>query len=271
MTADSDPPTSSSLSDGGSAKPPRSMIARVAMILTVFQNNEDLIGVSQLSRRTGLPKASVSRITKELVAHDFLERKDDKVRLGLKFFELGAKARRPKNLRRLAIATLADLRRTTGHTIHLAVLEGREVVYIEKLHGREDIRLPSTIGGRYPAHATGVGKAMLAHYSERQVEDYLKNPLENVGPRTITRPAELRIELEAVRANGVAYEREESGRGICCAASPILGADGTPIAGISISGPIDTTDLARVAPAVQAATLGLNRQIRMNPHLHNHG
>lgn len=269
MTNDSNSLPPSSAPYGGSAEPPKSMIARVAMILTAFQNNDDLIGVSQLSRRTGLPKATVSRITKELVVHDFLERRDDKVRLGLKFFELGAKTRRPKNLRRLAIATLADLRRTTGHTIHLAVLEGREVVYIEILQGRDGIRLPSTIGGRYPAHATGVGKAMLAHCSEEQLKEYLKSPLESVGPCTITKPAELRIELEAVRVNGVAYERQESGVRICCAASPIFGATGVPIAGVSISGPMDTIDLARVAPAVQAATLGLNRQIRMNPQLNN--
>lgn len=248
---------------------PDSMIARIALILRAFDGGEDVLRVSQISRHTGLPKASVSRIVNGLVEFEFLERSDQGVRLGLKFFELGARTRRPRDLRRLAIATLADLRRATGHTIHLAVIEGREVVYIEILQGRNGIRLPSQVGGRLPAHATGVGKAMLAHFPKDRLDEYLSEPLEKIGPRTIISAQDLRIELEAIRTNGVAYEREESGAGICCAASAILRPTSLPLAGISISGPLDTVDLDRVAPAVQAATLGLNRQIRMNPILNN--
>lgn len=248
-------------------KPPDSMIARVALILTAFDGVEDSVRISQIAQRSGLPKASVSRIVRELVAHEFLERRDNEVRLGLKFFELGSRTRRPHDLRRLAMGTLADLRRATGHTIHLAILEGREVVYIEILQGRDGLRLPSQVGGRLPAHATGVGKAILAHFPEDALDAYMSEPLEKIGPNTITAPHDLRVELEAVRANGVAYEREESGSGICCAASPILRASGAPLAGISISGPLGVVDLERVAPAVQAATLGLNRQIRMHPQL----
>lgn len=254
------------------AKPPEaavpdSMIARIALILRAFDGDQDVLRIAYISRRTGLPKASVSRIVNGLVEYEFLERSGVGVRLGLKFFELGTRAGRPRDLRKLAIATLADLRRATGHTIHLAVLEEREVVYIEILQGRNGIRLPSQVGGRFPAHATGVGKSMLAYFTEEQLDEYLSKPLEKVGPRSIVRPQDLRVELEAIRTNGVAYEREESGAGICCAASAILRPTNVPLASISISGPLELLDLERVAPAVQAATLGLNRQIRMNPAL----
>lgn len=240
------------------------MIGRVALVLGAFEAGEQFIGISEVARRTALPKATVSRIVRALVKYEFLERHGEGFRLGLKVFELGSRSRRPHDLRRLALATMADLRRATGHTVHLAVQEGYEVVYIEILQGKGEFRLPSRVGGRLPIHVTGVGKALLAFSDPDTVQTVLDGPLVRVGPGSITTPSDLRVELEAIRTHGVAYEREESGAGICCAASPILRATGEPLAAISVSGPLSLLHLDRVAPAVQAATLGLNRQIRQN-------
>ncbi|MBT2249046.1 IclR family transcriptional regulator [Arthrobacter sp. BHU FT2] len=243
---------------------PESMVGRVSLVLGAFGPDDEDLGISEIARRTGLAKATVSRIARELIDYEFLERRGTSVRLGLRIFELGSITRRPKDLRRLALATMADLRQATGHTVHLAVREGREVVYIEILRGRDGVQLPSRVGGRMPAHATGVGKALLAYTDPAIVDEILSSPLEQVGPRTFTSPTDLRVELESVRTHGLAYEQEESAAGVCCVAGAILRENGDPLAAISVSGPNGTMRQERVGPAVQAATLGLNRLIRNN-------
>ncbi len=243
------------------------MIGRVSLVLGAFGPGDEDLGISEISRRTGMAKATVSRIVRELIDYEFLERRGTSVRLGLRIFELGSVTRRPKDLRRLALATMADLRQATGHAVHLAVREGREVVYIEILRGRDTVPLPSRVGGRMPAHATGVGKALLAFTDAAIADAILDGELEKVGPRTFTSARDLRAELGSVRTHGVAYEQEESAAGVCCAASPILRENGEPIAAISVSGPLGVVQLERVGPAVQAATMGLNRLIRNNSSL----
>jgi IclR family acetate operon transcriptional repressor len=240
------------------------MIGRVSLILGSFGPEDEDLGISEIARRTGIAKATVSRIIRELIDYDFLEKRGTSVRLGLRVFELGSVTRRPKDLRRLALATMADLRQATGHTVHLAVREGREVVYIEILRGRDSVQLPSRVGGRMPAHATGVGKALLAFADASVVKEVLADPLEQLGPRTFTSARDLRVELESVRTHGVAYEQEESAAGVCCAAAAIRRENGEPLAAISVSGPLGVVQLERVGPAVQAATMGLNRLIRNN-------
>lgn len=241
------------------------MIARVAAILGSFTPREPVLGVSELARRAGLAKSSVSRIVGELVAYQFLERVGSGVRLGLRVFELGETAARPHDLRKLALASMADLRNAVNLTVHLAVLEHNEVVYIEILPARGAPRLPSRVGGRMPAHATGVGKALLAWSEPIVVDALVRDGLRKVGPRTITDPARLYRELTRVRADGVAYEREESGPGIACAAACITSAAGAPVAAISAAGWDAQFDVKRVGLAVRTAAQAVTREIGKRP------
>ena len=141
------------------------------------------------------------------------------------------------------------------------MLVGTEVMYVEIVRSRNAPRMPSEVGGRLPAHASGVGKAMLAFSPEPSVQAVLETGLPAVGPRTITAPGLLLRELRRIRELGIAYESEESGHGIGCAASPILGPDGTVVAAMSISGWNGTLDLRRVGPAVKTAALALSRDL----------
>ncbi|MEA5457022.1 IclR family transcriptional regulator [Sinomonas sp. JGH33] len=241
------------------------MVSRVAAILSAFTSETPAMGVSELARRCGLAKSTVSRIVAELIEHGFLERKGNDLILGLRVFELGELAARPRDLRRLAVAVMADLRQATGQTVHMAVLEDAEVVYIAIMHSRTSPRMPSRVGGRMPAFATGVGKALLAFAPMSAVDRVIEKGLWKVGPRTITDGDVLRDELLRIRASGLAIEREESGEGISCAAAPIIGADGTVVAAISISGFSDYLDVSQVGPAVQTAVLGLNRLLKTRP------
>ncbi|GAA5154811.1 IclR family transcriptional regulator [Microbacterium pseudoresistens] len=243
------------------------MIGRVAAILGLFGPEESVLGVSEIARRTGLAKSTTSRIVQELVVHQLLERTASGVRLGLRVFELGEAAARPRDLRKVALASMSDLRSAVGLTVHLAVLEREEVVYIEILPARGTPRLPSRVGGRMPAHATGVGKALLAFHDEQFVDALVADGLSKVGPHTVTDADRLRRELARVRAVGVAYEREESGPGIACAAACIRGTSGEPVAAISAAGWDRTFDVRRVGLAVQTAALAISREVGRRPGL----
>lgn len=238
-----------------------STATRLTALLTAFRPTDDTLGVSELARRTGLPKSSVSRLCGHLVAQGLFERDGSGIRLGLKLFEIGQLALRGRGLVEAARPYLADLREATRNTVHLAVLEGTEVVYLDLLRGPDAPRLPSRIGGRFPAHATAVGKAILAFSDDDTVEKVLRGGPERVSTRTVTAPGLLRGQLDRVREEGIAYEHEESGAGVVCAASPLRGGDGHALAALSISGWSNRMRTERVAPAVRTAALTLSRTL----------
>lgn len=244
------------------------MISRVSEILRAFQGSDRVLGISEIARRTGIPKPSVSRIVAEMVHTGLLERDADHVRLGLRLFELGQQAARPIDLRKLALPSMKELLDATGQTVHLAVLEGREVVYVQILRSRNTPALPSRVGGRLPAYATGVGKALLAFAPDEVVADVLAGKLHSVGPKTITDPKLLHAELASIRRDRVAYEREESTPNIGCAAAAILDSQDRAVAAISVSVLLDQTDLTQIGPAVATSAMALSREAqRLNLHL----
>ncbi|MGI8312815.1 IclR family transcriptional regulator [Saccharopolyspora hattusasensis] len=243
------------------------MIARVSLVFGAFRPEDEGLGVREISRRTGLATSTVARILRELVEHKFLETTGRGVRIGLRFFELGEQAARPHELRRLALASMSDLRSATRHTVHLAVLDGTEVVYVIKLRSCEAPPLGSRVGGRLPAHATGVGKALLAFAEPAVVDHVISEGLARLGPGTITRPTRLREELAAIRESGIAYETEESGPGVVCVAAPIRYRAGKPIAALSVSARLGEADVAALGPAVRTAAIALGRQAAWMPGL----
>jgi IclR family acetate operon transcriptional repressor len=229
-----------------------SVIGRAAAVLGAFDARHLSLGVSELSRRSGL------------ATHGFLERTDGSdFKLGTKLFEWGELASRQRKLREVALPYMADLRQVSRQTVHLAVLVGTEVMYVEIVRSRDAPRMPSEVGGRLPAHAAGVGKAMLAFSPDDVVAAVIERGLPAVGPRTITAPGLLLRELRRIRESGIAYESEESGYGVGCAASPILSADGLPVAAMSISGWNGKLDLRRIGPAVKTAALALSRDLQL--------
>lgn len=237
-------------------------VARLVALLTAFQPGDRALGVSELARRSGIPKTSAHRLAGHLVEHGIFERAGTCVRLGLKIFEIGQLATHQRGLIDAARPHLADLREATRNTTHLAVLEGAEVVYLDVQRGTDAPTLPSRIGGRFPAHATAVGKAILAFSSEETVDDVIRAGLPRVSSRTITSPAILRQQLERVRAEGVAFDCEESGEGVTCVASPLINSTGNALAAISISGWIDRMRVSQLSTAVRTSALTVSRKIQ---------
>jgi IclR family transcriptional regulator, acetate operon repressor len=247
--------------DGG----PNSVLGRAMTLLTAFRPDEVELSLAELVRRTGLAKSTAHRLLGELTTWDLVERTPGGVRLGMRLFELGSLVPRQRGLREAAAPFLADLFEATHETVHLAILDGIEVVYVQKLDSRGGPKVPSRVGGRLPAHCTGVGKAMLAFSPPSRLDAVLAAGLRRRAPRTVVAPGLLRQELAEIRERGVALEHEESTVGITCVAAPVLDANGEALAAVSVTGWVNRIDPARFAPAVRTAAFGVSRILGGSP------
>ncbi|MPZ83600.1 MAG: helix-turn-helix domain-containing protein [Actinophytocola sp.] len=241
---------------------PNSVVGRAFALLSAFRPEDPEVGLATLCRRTGISKTTAHRLLRELSTWDAVEQVGRGWRLGMTMFELGQLAPRQRGLREAAAPFLADLFQATGQTVHLAVPDGTEVVYVQKIDGRGGPEVASRIGGRMPAYCTGVGKAMLAHLPAERLAEVLAAGLVRRTPRTVVAPRLLTREIAAVRDRGYAEEHEESTVGIACVAAPVLDARGMAVAAVSITGWANRLDTARFAPAVRTAALGISRTIR---------
>ncbi|MFC4943743.1 IclR family transcriptional regulator [Pseudonocardia sp. GCM10023141] len=162
---------------------------------------------------------------------------------------------RQRGLRELAAPLMNELREVSRQRVHLAVLDGAEVLYLEILSGPAGPKLPSRVGGRMPAHATGVGKAMLAHAPRTTVDTVLAAGLPRLTARTIVAPGMLHADLRRIAGRGVAFDGEESAVGLMCAANPVLDADGMAVAALSVSGRSGRMPMPRLVPAIGAVAV----------------
>src|SRR5487761_1604092 len=203
-----------------------SATGRITSVLEAFRDDHDALTLSELARRAALPKTTAHRLTGELVRFGLLERAGAEFRLGLKLFELGQLVPQQRSLRDAARPVMADLREATRHSVHFGMLEGTDVVYIDILAGPDAPRLPTRVGGRWPAHATAIGKAVLAFSEAAPVHDVVAAGLRRISERTVTAPGLFLADLERIRDEGLAYALEESRPGLVCVASAVHGPGG---------------------------------------------
>lgn len=223
------------------------------------------LSLAEIARRTGLPKATLHRLLAALDVLGLVERTSAGYQLGIRLFELGEHVPRKQKLREAALPFLQDLFEASHDTVHLAVLDGTDAVYLERIRGHRPINVASRVGGRLPAYCTGVGKALLAFNPEAAMKASAM-PLVARTAYTITNHQVLAEELARIRQAGIAYDREENTLGIVCVAAPIL-VDDRAIGAISITCSPPRTDVERYAPAVKAAALGIRRTIARTPGL----
>ncbi|MCU1451988.1 MAG: IclR family transcriptional regulator [Acidimicrobiales bacterium] len=242
---------------------PKSVLARAVLILDAFEVDTPALCFSDFCRHTGLPRSTVHRMLDQLVSTGILERAGDRYQLGTRIFELGTFVRRYTRLREVALPFMYDLHEATHETVHLGVLSGHDVLYLEKITGHGTNAVPSDIGGRRPAHCTGLGKVLLAFAGDDVIEDVLANGLTAMTPSTIVDPSVFRDEMHTIRQLGVAFDREEVVPGLKCAAVPLRGS-GRAIAALSITGPASRIQVDRLGPALKTAANGIWRV--MFPH-----
>lgn len=238
-----------------------SLLSRAAAIVGAFDERDPVLSLGELSRRTVLPKSTVHRIVAELVTLRVLERQGEGYRLGMWLFERGELVPEHRSLSDAALPLMEDLREVTRQRVHLAVLEGVDVVYVEIL-GAGGIDVASRTGGRFPAHATGVGKAMLAYSPAATVRARIDAGLTRLTPRTICTPGGFTRELRKIRSVGMALDLEESHVGVSCVAAPVFGADRKVAAALSVTGATGAIDPGTLGPAVRTAAFTLSRLLR---------
>lgn len=215
---------------------PVSMVERVVLIVNTIERSSGPLTLGQISLRSGVPRSSAHRILQQLVDARWLQRLEGQYALGLRVFEIGSVVAHRDRISQTARPLMLELCRHTSHVIHLALLDGDDVVYLEKVGGAFASRLPSRVGGRLPAHCTAVGKAILAHLPRPELDAYLSRDLGARTSATITEVTALEAALQEVRRRGFAMESDEAVPGVACVAAPIVDRSSV-VAAISVCGP----------------------------------
>lgn len=229
-------------SRGAAHSRPLSSVAVAARILREFDKHSTQLGVTQLARRVGVAKSTAHRVIWTLVAEGLLEKVEETglFRLTTTMRSLGASAETAQRLHEAATIPLDRLRSVTDGTLHLAILEGGDVIYIERREGPGAIELFRSIGSRNAAHCTSSGKVLLA-YLPLEERDQVVGRL-RLTPRTrrtITSPTEFLAELDRVRAQGFAENHGESAVGMYSIAAPIHDSQGRTVASVSVAMYVD--------------------------------
>jgi DNA-binding IclR family transcriptional regulator len=243
---------------GRTSQPGQSVTSRVLAILDAFDIAHPRLSLSEISRRCGLPLATTHRLVGELAAWRGLYRCDDgHYEIGLRLWEVGLLGPLHIRLREIALPFLQTLYEATRENVHLAVRDGDDVLYVEKLAGHRSVPIVSRIGGRLPLHATGVGKALLAHETPAFRRDYLARPLARPTRYTIVEPGRLSADLEQTSQRGYAVTREEMTLGTCSVAAPVLDRAGRSVAAVGAVVHSVLVEPARLAPPIRLAAEGI--------------
>ncbi|WP_347257090.1 IclR family transcriptional regulator [Actinomadura sp. RB99] len=238
-----------------------SVLTRAVRIFDAFDPDHPSLSVSEIARRTGLHVATASRLVEELVRHGLLARDERRrVRVGMRMWELASRAAPTLGLREAAMPYMEDLHAVIGHHTQLGVLDGREVLFVERLSMPNAVINVTRIAGRLPLHASSSGLVLLAHAPAGLCDEVLAGDLAAFTPNTVVDPRRLRALLADVRRGGVAFcpgYIDERATGI---AVPVRGPGGDVIASLSVVVPNDGNARAPI-PALKAAARGIARAV----------
>jgi len=220
--------------------------------------------LDELATAGGLPKSSAHRTLSALRERGFAtQQPDGRYLAGPELLRVAFEFYDRIDLRVALHPILVRLNREVNETIHLGVLDGADIVYLDKLEPSHPIALTSRVGGRNPAYCTGVGKALLAWTfpSDDAIRGWIAEhgPLEVRTSTTITEPGALAREMARIRSDGYARDMEESEQGVRCLAAPLFFGGSVPRAAVSIAAPRERLSAARMrslAPILLRATTG---------------
>jgi DNA-binding IclR family transcriptional regulator len=239
----------------------KSVTARALAVLGAFSLEQPTMTLSQLARRAGLPVATVFRLAAELEEGRFLDRDEAGVySLGTHLWEMGLLTPVHGRLRETAMPFLLNLQYSCRETVQLAISDGVDAVYVEKLTHEVAIPLETRIGARIPLHATAVGKALLAFSPPAFIDFATSLPLKRFTPLTLTTKRALTRELTATLEQGYATSVEEYLADSTGIAAPVL-VDGVVVAAIGIINYTGRRDLDVYLPELLSAAAGLADRI----------
>lgn len=255
------------MSDERRTRSTLSSVRNAARVLREFGHGDRELGVTEVSRRLGIGKSTAHRLLSTLAEERLLEQDPSTgaYRLGLAMYELGASVALHNDLHEASAAVLDQLRNATRETVQIGVLDGREVVYIERRESPQTLRLFGRVGHRNDAHCTSTGKVLLAFLPPENLDRTLRGwTLRRHTPATITSETVLRSVLENIRQQGWAENVNEAEMGAASIAAPIRNGRGDVVAAISIAGPVQrlgSDSLRRFSRPVAEAGLAISRRL----------
>ena len=246
---------------------PASAVERALNILEAAAKRRDGLTNSEISHKLGIPKSSASYILRTLDRRGYLRRDAEtgRYRLGLKILSLGGDARANLDLAEIALPFMRGLSDRIHLTIHLAVLDQGEAVYIEKVEAPGFFKVNTWVGRRMYLHSTSVGKCLLAWLPKQEVEVLLRQQgMKKRTPKTISSVAKLVADLERVREQGHGIDDEENSLGARCVSAPIFDAAGTVTAALGVSGTLtqmDEENMVKIVDALKETARRISRQV----------
>lgn len=205
------------------------------------------LSLKEVTDRTGLNKATAYRYLCALEEYGLLQKNaEGSYLLGVKTVELYHLFIASNDLRTIAYDYMLELSQETQETVYLAIPDGQELLYLERVDSPFPVRPVTQIGGRNPLYSTGLGKAILAHCEQTFINKVVFTNLERRTRNTITDPYQLLTDLELIRKKGFAIDDMENEDQVRCAAAPIFDSSGRAVAGLSVSGVSFRVSLERI-------------------------
>ena len=195
---------------------------RVLVLLRLIDAHPEGISLAAISEQLQMPKGTISPILKTLVATGYITYENAKYQICYRSFELGLSYGKGSDLLAIINKQMKNLVAEVDEISQFGVLNGYDVLYLLRVNAENPISIISEVGKRVPAHATGLGKALLSLKTDEWLEEkYRDHHFEKIGPKCITSFDELMAAIREVRKTGFAYDEEEASEGINCTAVPI--------------------------------------------------
>ena len=247
----------------------KTLLKGLSVLETLARIDTGGCSIDHIAGQVGLSRSNTHRTLQTLVHAGYLERDvlAGGYRSTMKMFALGLRQFGRLDVRALAAPFIARLARESRETIHLSILDGFDVIYIDKVDSEQPIRAYSMIGGRAPAYAVATGKALLAAEGHAYLERAPRR-IERHTTHTVADLAALRVDLAKAARLGYAVNRGEWREGVGGVAAPVFNGFGRPAAAIGISGPLERLTASRMkafAPAVMTAAADLSRALGYLP------
>ncbi|MEW5977467.1 MAG: IclR family transcriptional regulator [Acidobacteriota bacterium] len=242
------------------------MVAKAMGILKLLSDSRNALTLAEISSLSKVAKVSAFRILQTLRSFGYVERSSDGAtyRLGIRILDLCHSLDKNAELRELGLPFLVDLRHRFGESANLAVLQDDEVVFVATVESTASLRMAVENNGRQPIHSCALGKAIAAHTPWEVIDNILRvHGMDKLTDRTIVSRTDFKKELEAVRREGVAYDREEYVRGGWCVAAPVFDYRSQVVAALSMSAPLTRarTKEKQMAAAVKSAAQLLSSKL----------
>ena len=247
---------------GHPVRPTGPVLRRALTLLDEFGPTRPALTLSELAHHSGMPLSTAHRLVGELVQWGALERDDrGRYRIGLRLWELGALAPRGQGLREVALPFLEDLSQITRENVQLAVREGTEVVFVERIAGSGAVPVLTRVGGRFALTATGVGLVLLAHAPRDVQDDVLTGRIDRFTDLTVVDPHRLRHMLADVRTNGFSISDRQVTLDSLSVAAPIEDRSGQVVAAVSLVIRHGTASPHALTPLVRTSARAISRAL----------